>query len=569
MGESLDVVAAARAWVEQDPDPRTRALVHDLIERDDRAALSVMFGGRLAFGTAGMRGPIGAGPLAMSRLTVLRVTTALAEHLCGDCPDVVDRGVVIGFDGRRMSREFAADAAAVLAAHGIPVWSWDDVVPTPELAFAVTHLGAAAGIMVTASHNPPADNGYKVYAGNGAQIVPPHDAAIEARLDALGRIDAPMPVEWMPVPRSAHAAWMEAIAALRVHTSGSARLVYTAMHGVGRAAVEEAMRVAGHTLHLVTAQADPDPDFPTVKFPNPEEPGALDLALALAREVDADAILANDPDADRLAVAVRVGPGDYQVLTGNQVGVLLADDLLASGGGGPSALVATTIVSTALLARVAASYGATYAETLTGFKWIANKAIDWDRGGGRFVVGFEEALGYSAGSVVRDKDGVSAAVLVADLVAYERARGRTLVDRLEDLARAHGVHTTGQRSRTLAGADGAARIAAVMEGLRASPPAEVAGVAVVAVRDVRAGTAHDLRSGVVTRLDLPSSDGLAFDLADGSRVLVRPSGTEPKIKLYFEARVPVGDGESVAEAEQRGQRRVAAMADDLLTRTGL
>jgi phosphomannomutase len=301
----------------------------------------------------------------------------------------------------------------------------------------------------------------------------------------------------------------------------------------------------------VPEQADPDPDFPTVKFPNPEEPGALDLALALARAVDADLLIANDPDGDRLAVAIPVGQGGWRALDGNQVGALLAEDLLAHGTGGPERLVATTIVSSRLLSRIAAAHGVGYGETLTGFKWIANLALA--RPDRRFVMGYEEALGYTVGDVVRDKDGLSAAQAFCDLAAWCKARGEAVRDRLAALYRQHGLHLTRQKSVTLPGAEGAGRIRAIMAGLRAAPPQEMGGVAVARLTDYREGTARELAGGAAAAIDLPRSDVLAFDLAGGGRVLARPSGTEPKIKFYFEVREPVAAGEALETAEARAR----------------
>ena len=548
----------ARDWIATDPDPQTRRQGQALLDGGDAAALADHFGSRLQFGTAGMRGPLGPGPNRMNRRLVRQVTAGLAAYLLRTVADAASRGVVVGFDGRHGSAAFAADAAAVLGAAGLRVWTYDDVVPTPELAHAVVGLKAAAGIMVTASHNPPADNGYKVYWSNGAQIVPPHDKGISAAIDEAGH-DCPEAAGVPRVPAQLRSDYLDGVEALRVHRNRGARVVYTAMHGVGRARIEEVLRRAGHEdLHVVAAQADPDPDFPTVAFPNPEEPGALDLAYALAREVGADVVIANDPDADRLAVALPQGDG-FLRLSGNQVGVLLAEDLLTHGEGGAERLVATTVVSTAMLRRIAAHHGVAYAETLTGFKWIANRAIEHDADGGRFVVGFEEALGYSVGGLVRDKDGVSAALLIADMVAWCKDQGRTLLDLLDDLYRLHGVHVSGLHSVTLPGASGRTRIEAVMRALRADPPRTIAGSPVVAVRDFSDGSIPEL----------PRSNVLAFELEDGGRVLARPSGTEPKIKLYFEARRGVPAGESVAEARAAAEEVVEQMRAELVERTGL
>ncbi|MCA9537616.1 MAG: phospho-sugar mutase [Myxococcales bacterium] len=565
----------ARRFVAEDPDPKTRAAGQALLDAGDAAAIADHFGARLEFGTAGLRAALGPGPNRMNRAVVRRTTAGFGHYLLGTLPDAAKRGVAIGFDGRHGSREFAQDAAAVLAGLGVRVLRFTEVVPTPLLAFAVKHHGCAGGVMVTASHNPPADNGYKVYWADAAQIVPPHDAGISAAIDAIETL-ATVEVPALDavgglvevVPPSTVAAYLDAVAALRVFPGGvPLRVVYTAMHGVGRKMVEAALDAAGYTdRHLVVEQCEPDPDFPTVAFPNPEEPGALDLALALAGKVGADLLIANDPDADRLAVAVPDGQGGYRALTGNQIGVLLADELLQYGKAAPGRLVATTVVSTGLLARLADEYGADYVETLTGFKWIAAAALRRDAAGGRFVFGFEEALGYSAGSVVRDKDGVSAALLFCDLAARCRAEGRGVLDRLAAIYRRHGLFQSRQHSLKLPGAEGAKRIEALMAALRADPPTQLAGTPVLRVRDLLTGEARE--GGRTTPIDLPRSDVLAFDLADGSRALVRPSGTEPKIKFYFEVRAPFAEGDALAAAEARAAGRLDALQTDLLTRAG-
>jgi phosphomannomutase len=566
---AIEMLAAE--WLRQDPDPETREATRALLASDDPEALEAAFGQRLQFGTAGLRGQVGPGPNRMNQLLVRRVTAGLASYVLAQVDDAAARGVVVGYDGRTHSRAFAEEAARVLGSHGMRVYLADTELPTPRVAFAVLALEAAAGIVVTASHNPPSDNGYKVFWSNGAQIVPPHDRGISRAIDALDEVAEPQTLAALgdrvqPIPGSVHEAYFGAVQALRVHREGSVRVVYTAMHGVGKTSVVRALTEAGHTdLHLVAAQAEPDGAFPTVAFPNPEEPGALDLSMALADEVEADVILANDPDADRLAVAIRGADGWVQ-LTGNQVGVLLADDLLASGHAGQATpMVATTIVSSAMLRRIAEHHGAAYAETLTGFKWIANAAIRHDRIG-RFVLGFEEALGYSAGSVVRDKDGVSAALLLTDLAGHLAARGQTLRDRLDDLYRVHGVHVTDLHSVKLPGRSGSERIAAAMTALRSDPPTTLGGVPVAAVRDLstREGRRAD---GTVFALDLPASNVLAFDLADGSRVLARPSGTEPKLKFYAEVRQEVED--SVAEAEALAAERVGQLVSEIVARAGL
>ena len=572
-----DPIDLARDWLGSDPDPITRAATQALIARaeaGDGALLRDCFGSRLEFGTAGMRGAIGPGPNRMNRALVGRVASALGHYLLAQDPQAAAKGVAVGYDGRHGSLEFALDTAAVLGGLGVLVWLHPQVVPTPVLAFSLTDLGCAAGVMVTASHNPPEDNGYKVYWGNGAQIIPPHDDGIARVLDG---IDSAPPLADLAALRAAGLLrtvtpdlldrYTTAVLAQRVHTGNTVRAVYTAMHGVGYATLRHVLQAAGHDAVLpVLEQVEPDGDFPTVRFPNPEEKGALDLALALARAEDADLIIAHDPDADRLAVAVRDGAGGYRQLSGNQVGLLLADDLLRHGPQLPDRMVACSIVSSCLLQTVARQAGARCVETLTGFKWIGDAALAWP---GPFVFGFEEALGYSVGPVVRDKDGVSAALVMLDLAGWCQSQGRTVLDALTDLYRRVGFSASAQRSLTLPGADGAARILELMAKLRAAPPQELAGRRVLTLRDVQAGTATDLVTGTVTPLGLPESNVLAFDLEGGERVLARPSGTEPKIKFYFEVVLPLGAGEPLQDAEARAASRMVELQAALLEPLGL
>ncbi|MSP73167.1 MAG: phospho-sugar mutase [Myxococcales bacterium] len=552
-----EILSRAAAWADDDPDATTREQVLGWVETRDEVALRAAFDGRLEFGTAGLRGPLAPGPLGLNRAFVRRVTAGLGAYVGRTTPAALERRVVIGYDGRVGSRVFAEDAAGILGAQGFVVLLYDTVCPTPELAFAVVYLQCVAGIMVTASHNPPGDNGYKVYWGDGAQIVPPHDAGISAAIDevlSLSGVGCDS-LEAMfasgslrTVPREVREAYLEGALALRVHSeSGTVRAVYTAMHGVGRDLLFELLARSGHDdVHAVPEQAEPDGRFPTVAFPNPEEKGALDLALRLAGSIDAALVIANDPDADRLAVAVRLGGGAYRSLTGNEVGQLLASDLLANGRRERTRLVATTVVSSSMLSKLAAESGAHYAETLTGFKWIAHRALAFEANGGDFVMGYEEALGYSVGSLVRDKDGVSTAMLLLDLAAFEARRDRTLIDALDDLSRRHGLHVSGQRSVTLPGAAGAVRIREMMASLRRQPPVSIGGRQVTAIRDLSLPDAPDL----------PPADVLAYTLDDGTRILARPSGTEPKIKFYFEVVESVDPSEPLPAAEVRARARL-------------
>ncbi|WP_437629771.1 phospho-sugar mutase [Sorangium sp. So ce854] len=579
------VLEPAERWLAHDPDPETQGELRRLIdaaragEEGVRAELAERFAGPLEFGTAGIRGVLGAGESRMNRAVVLRTTAGLARHLLATLGDEArGAGVVVGHDARRMSREFAEDAACALAAAGIPSHLAPAPCPTPIAAFAVGHLGAAAGVMVTASHNPPEYNGYKVYWDNAAQIIPPHDTAIATAIDAAPPADQ---VPRVPLdearqrglvrdfPADLEDAYLRAIRGLSARGDGDRglRIVYTPLHGVGERLVRAALAQAGFTrVTSVPEQAEPDGAFPTVAFPNPEEKGAMDLAFALAKKEGADLVLANDPDVDRLAVAVRRPDGEYVQLTGNQVGVLLGHYLLTEGGaqGGGDAserrFVLASCVSTPMLGAIAAALGVHYEETLTGFKWIANRAMDIERStGARFVFGFEEALGYTIGPVVRDKDGISAAVLLAELAAVRKAEGKTLLDELQALARAYGVYVSGQRSYTLRGVDGGERIAAIMAALRKSPPAEIGGVPVVAWRDLEART-RTTSGGAAAPLVLPPSNVLVYELEGGSRIIARPSGTEPKIKFYFDVREGVAAGEPLADAEARAGARLDALA---------
>ncbi len=578
------VLARARAWVADDPDPTTRAELEALLASADPASTDLVdrFATSLEFGTAGLRGVIGAGPNRMNRAVVLRATYGIGKCLL-EQGDASTLAVAVGFDGRRMSREFALDTACVLSAMGIRVHLFDDVVPTPLLAFAAKHLRASAGIMITASHNPPEYNGYKVYWGNGAQIVPPIDRAIAHAIDAAPSakdIPRASPDEAKArgllesLGRPIEETYLAEVKKLAVRSDGdrSLGIVYTALHGVGDALAREALAQAGFSRVVsVPEQQKPDGRFPTVAFPNPEEKGAMDLSLALARETKADLVLANDPDADRLAVAVpstRSFSG-YLQLTGNQVGVLLGHYLLTAGltefdeadrsRGEP--LTIASIVSSPMLGVVAAELGARYEEVLTGFKWIAGRAIELERSeGARFVFGYEEALGYTVGDLVRDKDGISAAVLFAELAAVLRAKRTTVLAHLESLYRRYGLFVSSQVNLTRKGIEGAAELRALMDRLRRRAPKKIGVHDVVAIRDYlrQERVASD---GTITRLSLPVTDAVVFELDGGSRIIARPSGTEPKVKFYFDVREPMRGDESFDEAESRALGTIKNLTD--------
>ncbi len=564
------LIDAARAWIDADPDPGTRAELEAILAGGDPDLLRDRVGAALEFGTAGLRGAVEAGPNRMNRAVVIRTTRGLADHLLATTPDAAERGVIVGFDGRRDSRRFAEDVCGVLAAAGIAVRWYPTPQPTPLIAYTQRVLDAAAAIVVTASHNPPADNGYKVYVEGAAQIVPPTDAAIAAAIAAVGpaaevpRVEPSTSPLVVPVDAELVDRYLHDLVLARPPVEGpDLTIAYTPLHGVGAELVSRALADGGyHDVHVVASQAEPDGDFPTVAFPNPEEPGAMDAVLSLGADVDADLVIANDPDADRLAVAVPDGSGGHRPLTGNQIGILLADHLLA-GSSADRPIVISSIVSTPMLESVARGHGARSEVTLTGFKWICAAARALEASDGvSFVYGFEEALGSSVGTVVRDKDGIGAAVAFADLVRGLTARGTTVLERLDELAVEHGLWISHQLSLSRPGAAGLAEIAAAMRSLTdATIPVELAGHTVTGAVDYRVGA--DARPAWLTTHDL-----VAMDLADG-RAMIRPSGTEPKCKIYVDLRADVGPGEDLARRAAGLQTEAAAVAADLARRVGL
>jgi phosphomannomutase len=537
---SPNLIEEARAWAADDPDPETQAELLRLIEAEDLTELADRFSGLLQFGTAGLRGELGSGPNRMNRVVVAKAAAGLASYVLANG----GHAVVIGYDARRNSDVFARDTAEILTGAGLAAMVLPEPLPTPVLAFAIRHLGCAAGVMVTASHNPPNDNGYKVYVGDGSQIVPPTDADIAARIDAVGDVSAlPRGGEWVTLGEEVLAAYRERVLSL-VDSAAPKNLAitYTPMHGVGGALLVDVLRKAGFpTPTVATEQFQPDPAFPTVAFPNPEEPGAMDQAVAAAEAAGSDIILANDPDADRCAVGIRSGDG-YRLLRGDEVGVLLGDYLIRRGARGT---YANSIVSSSMLGRVCAAAGVRHTETLTGFKWIS-KVDD-------LAYGYEEALGYCVDPAgVNDKDGVSAALLIAQLAADEKAAGRTLEDALDDLYRSHGLHATDQLSVRV---EDLSLIGTAMDRLRADPPKYLGFGPVQSMDDLSRGDGG-----------LPPTDGLRFRL-DGGRVIVRPSGTEPKLKCYLEVVIEVTG--SLQEARDLATERLGALRADIGAATGL
>jgi phosphomannomutase len=536
-----ELVDAAQAWVDDDPDHETRVELGDVLARakaGDQGAVDDLgdrFSGMLEFGTAGLRGALGAGPHRMNRSVVIRAAAGLTAYLRASKPEPF---VVVGFDARRNSDVFARDTAAVVVGAGGRAAVLPSPLPTPVLAYAVRFLGADAGVMVTASHNPPEDNGYKVYLGDGSQIVPPSDGDIAAQIARVSAVaDVPLADDgWETLGDDVLAAYLEdAVTVVSPDTPRDVTVVHTALHGVGSETVAKAFVRAGYAAPIpVASQAEPDPLFPTVHFPNPEEPGAMDAALELAEQTGPDVVIANDPDADRCAVAVP-GPGGWRMLRGDEVGALLGAHILARGVE-DDAVFANSIVSSRLLAAMAKAAGVRHEETLTGFKWISRVE------GLRY--GYEEALGYCVDPPhVRDKDGVSAALVVAEMTASLKSDGRSLTDLLDDLAVAHGVHATDSFAVRVADLS---LIGAVMSRLRDEPPTEVAGIDVERADDLSTGSEA-----------LPPTDGLRYYLEDDSRIIVRPSGTEPKLKVYLEVIEPVSS--DLTTARKVAAERLAAI----------
>jgi phosphomannomutase len=519
-----DLLTTARRWLDAEPDDDLRLELADLIEAaeaGDGVALAERFDGRLQFGTAGLRAAVAAGSMRMNRLVVRQAAAGLGQWLldqeaCGSIPDAAARGVVIAHDARRKSDLFADDTARVLAAMGIRSMVHPGVQPTPVLAWSITELRAAAGVVVTASHNPPADNGYKVYLETGSQIVSPIDTEISERIGRFDALDVALAPADHPLVEHLDGSWVDRYVAfapsvrLRSDVTGVA-VAYTAMHGVAGAVVERAFDAAGLPApHVVAAQHEPDGTFPTVAFPNPEEPGAMDLLLEEARRCGAAVALANDPDGDRLGVAIPQRDGSWRRLSGDEIGWLFADHILAHTSG-DERLVVTTLVSSSLLARMAEAAGVHSEETFTGFKWIGKIATE--RPDQRLVLGYEQALGYLVAPRPLDKDGITAAVMMAEIAAVAAADGVTLQDRLESIAERFGRYVTAELSLRIPPALGARWVAAI----EADPPAAIGGRAVESVTSY------------------PEADLVRLMLEGGVRLQVRPSGTEPKVKLYGEA----------------------------------
>jgi len=530
-----------------DPDPATRRELKQLLDRNDLDALHDRFDSSLAFRSASFRGLLGAGPNRMNRVTVIRATAGLCAWLRQQLPNAAERGICVGFDGRRMSRELATDAAGVIAGAGFQVWMLDDEMPTPVLGFSVLETGAAAGVMITAGDSPSAYNGYKVFWGNGSQIISVHDEGIAqaiARISSASSVPRPTRHEAIAQGRMQALTdlverYRERVSALVGPPSEARRLsiAYTALHGVGDRLVRTILGAAGFSgLKSLASQAEPDGRFPTVDFPNPEDPAAMVQVLALAKRINAELVLANDPDAGRLAVAV-VSDGGYEVLSGDDLGGMLADDLLERTESQSKRLLISSIVSSPLLGKIAKAHGARWEQTLVGHSWINHRAIEIEAEGYSYILGYDDALGYGATTFVRDKDGISAALLVADLAARCKARGSTLLDEREAMWRRYGLYVSRRISRAFEGGDADEKMAAAMTRYRDNPPWPIAN------------------------LNLPETDLLVFEPEGGDRVILRATATAATLEYYLHVRIEIAAEENAESARQRGNARIDEIAE--------
>jgi phosphomannomutase len=518
------LIQQARSWIDQDPDAETVAELEKLISESDEAGLLDRFGQRIGFGTAGLRGLLGSGPNRMNRVLVAQAAAGISKYLKENFDDP---SVVIGYDARKNSDVFAKDSAQIFAGFGIRAFLFPELAATPLVAYAVRNLGASAGVMVTASHNPPGDNGYKVYDFSGSQIISPMDSEIAKHIDEFARSGSVAALtrseSFVEVPTSVRAGYVQSVSGLlNKHSERkSIKIVYSAMHGVGASFIQEIFKLSGLAEPAqVLSQQQPDGKFPTVSFPNPEEPGAMDASLATAEDQQADLVLVNDPDADRLAVAFKKADGGYQQLTGDQLGLILGEEMASRASReGRAGSLACSIVSSSALSKVAKHYGFGFEQTLTGFKWVSRVP--------NLIFGYEEALGYCVDwGQVRDKDGLSAALIVADIASALANQGYTLGDQLDKLMQRYGYFATGQISIRVTDLN---VISDLMKKLRTNPPAQIAGAAAV-FEDLNQSTGS-----------LPATDALRFKLQDGRTVIVRPSGTEAKLKCYLQA---VSDNEA-------------------------
>lgn len=547
--------------------------------KDDENEIKERFYMDLEFGTAGLRGIIGAGTNRMNIYVVRRATQGLANYILKVGKE--SQGVAIAYDSRHMSPEFAQEAALCLAANGIKAYIFETLRPTPELSFAVRHLGCAAGINITASHNPPEYNGYKVYWEDGAQITPPHDTGIMGEVKAIAdwntvktmdKAEAEKAGLFEVIGQAIDDAYMAELKKQVIHMDAieaegkNLKIVYSPLHGTGNIPARRILKELGfENVHVVKEQELPDGDFPTVSYPNPEAAEAFELGLKLAKEIDADLVLATDPDADRLGVRVKDKNGEYHDLTGNMSGCLLANYEISqrkavNGGLPEDGALIKTIVTTNLADAIAKGYGVNLIEVLTGFKFIGQQILGFENSGkGTYLFGFEESYGCLIGTYARDKDAIVATMALCEAAAYYKTQGKTLWDAMIDMYEEFGYYKDAIQSVTMKGIEGLEKIQEIMRTLRANAPKEVAGYQVLRVRDYKADTITDVATGEVTPTGLPNSNVLYYELTDDAWLCVRPSGTEPKVKFYYGVK-----GSSLADADEKSDamgKAVLAMVD--------
>lgn len=534
--------------------------------KEDEKSLEELFYKNLEFGTGGMRGEIGPGTNRMNIYTVRKASEGLAQYLLSKGEESAKRGVVISYDSRHMSPEFALEVAKTVGKHGIKSYLFSELRPTPELSFAVRHLGAAAGVMVTASHNPPEYNGYKVYGDDGGQLPPKQADALtnfvnsvedELSIEVTGKEELLANGLLQYIGEDIDQIYLENVAKIQLNkeivekVGEELKIVFTPLHGTANKLVQEGLKQFGFkNVTVVKEQEHPDPNFSTVKSPNPEEHAAFELAIKYGKEIDADILLGTDPDSDRLGVAVKNAEGEYQVLTGNQTGAVMLHYLLsqkAEKGLLPeNGIVLKTIVTSEIGRAIAESFGVPTFDTLTGFKFIGEKIKEYEKTGKHtFLFGYEESYGYLIGDFVRDKDAVQAAIFAAEVAAFYKAQEKSLYDALMEIFEKYGYYKEALSSLTLKGKDGAEQIANILEEFRSNPPKEIAGIRVTAVEDYKASIRKQLSNGKLNPISLPKSNVLKYFLEDGSWFCVRPSGTEPKCKFYFAVK-----GSSLNESEQ-------------------
>lgn len=573
-----DILARARDYIAKESDQTFREQVEALIKADDIKELEDRFYRDLEFGTGGLRGVIGGGYNRMNSYVVRRATQGMCDYINANVKEK-HLSACIAYDSRHYSDVFALDTALIFAANGIKAYLFSSLRPTPELSYAIRKLGAATGVVVTASHNPPAYNGYKAYWNDGAQIIEPHDVGIIDRVNAVKTIKS-MPKDealskglLVMIDKEIDDQYVAMITsrlfrpALFKSMAKDVKIVYTPLHGTGAMPFERVMGGLGLSVVTVPEQKAPDGDFPTVSYPNPEEAAALKMALELGAKVKADVVMATDPDADRLGIAVPDGKGGFTLITGNQLGALHADYILLSrkelGQMPRHPATIKSIVTTELQARIASFYGAECRDCLTGFKWIADTMRQFERDGLDFVYATEESYGHLVEDEVRDKDGISAAAMTAEMTLYWRSKGKSLLERLDELYVQHGYHEERGINKYFQGATGMDTMRGIMDAYRASQPASLGGIAVERIRDFKTGKAWSVKApGALESLKFPTSDVIQWYLADGTMVTVRPSGTEPKIKYYVLARTEVGPS-GLAAAKMQSAARVDAILADI------